>query len=294
MLSDYLKELLDKAKKALDAQIDAIDAQIDALKKQHDAEEEANELEELRLKILEAEKNLVDANVERTVRYFNKATGQWEWMADQKAVAQAQKALEDAQQAYYDKLAEMEYQAKLDELEAQKDALKESYNNLSDSWDEIKNEISKALNKKDVLSLAEILTKLGFTAASGSVGSVNSLIGDINDFTNSFDNGGFAFGKGFLRKGISQGETILDESITNRILSPKSNSQFTDFTNSLRKLFGMSSGDIGAKAQSLINSIDRSSNITGDTYYINGVRIGSDMMDRPLSDILSVLPIYAG
>lgn len=293
MLSDYIKDLLDKAKKALDAQIDAIDAQIDALKKQHDAEEEANELEELRLKILEAEKNLVDANVERTVRYFNKATGQWEWMADQKAVAEAQKALEDAQQAYYDKLAEMEYQAKLDELNAQKEALKENYNALSDNWNDIKDEISKALNKKDVLSLAEILTKLGLTAASGSVGGVNSLIAGINAFTGSFDNGGFAFGKGFLLKGVSKGETVLDESITDRILSPKSNSQFTNFTNSLTKLFGMSSGDIGAKAQSLINSIDRSSNISGDTYYINGVRIGSDMMDRPLSEILSVLPIYA-
>ena len=294
MLSDYIKELLDKAKKALDAQLDAIDAQIEALKKEHDAEEEANELEELRLKILEAEKNLVDANVERTVRYFNKETGQWEWMADQKAVAQAQDALEKAQKNYYDKLADIEYNAKLDELKAQKEALQNSYNNLSDSWSEIKDEISKALNQKDVLSLAEILTRLGLTAASGSVGNVNSLIGNINAFTGSFDNGGFAFGKGFLRKGISQGETILDETITDRILSPKSNSQFTNFTNSLTKLFGMSSGEFGAKAQSLINSIDRSSSTTGDTYYINGVRIGSDMIDRPLSDILSVLPIYAG
>jgi TP901 family phage tail tape measure protein len=294
LLEEYMKELLSKAKKALDEQIDAIDAQIDALKKQHDAEEEANELEELRLKILEAEKNLVDANVERTVRYFNKATGQWEWMADQKAVAQAQKALEDAQQNYYDKLAEIEYQAKLDELQAQKDALKESYNNLSESWNDIKDEISKALNQKDVIGIAEILSRLGLTAARGYVPNVNTLIGDINSFTGSFDNGGFAFGKGLLRKGISQGETILDESITNRILSPMSNMQFTNFTNSLTKLFGMSSGDIGAKAQSLISSIDRSSSIAGDTYYINGVRIGSDMIDRPLSEILSVLPIYAG
>lgn len=294
MLSDYIADLLNKAKKALDAQIDAIDAQIEALQKEHDAEEEANELEELRLKILEAEKNLVDANVERTVRYFNKATGQWEWMADQKAVAEAQKALEDAQKNYYDKLAEIEYQAKLDELKAQKEALQNSYNNLSDSWEEIKDEISKALNQKDVLTLAEILTRLGLTAASGSVGGVNSLISNINAFTGSFDNGGFAFGSGYLRKGVSQGETVLDESITRRILSPMSNAQFTNFTNSLTKLFGMSSGDIGAKAQSLVNSINRSSSITGDTYYINGVRIGSDMMDRPLSDILSVLPIYAG
>lgn len=294
MLSDYIKELLDKAKKALDAQIDTIDAQIEALKKEHDAQEEENELEELRLKILEAEKNLIDANVERTVRYFNKETGQWEWMADQKAVAEAQKALEDAQKNYYDKLAEIEYQAKLDELNERKQALKDSYNNLSDTWSEIKDEISKALNKQDVLGLAEILTRLGLTSAKGSVGEVTSLISDINAFTGSFDNGGFAFGKGFLRKGISQGETILDETITDRILSPKSNSQFTNFTNSLTKLFGMSSGEFGAKAQSLINSIDRSSNTTGDTYYINGVRIGSDMIDRPLSDILSVLPIYAG
>ena len=294
MLSDYIGELLDTAKKALDTQIETIDAQIEKLKNEHDAQEEANEVEELRLKILEAEKALVDANVERTVRYFNKATGQWEWMADQKAVATAQKNLEDAQQAYYDKLEEIEYQAKLDELEAQKEALNKNYNNLSDAWNELKNDMSKALSDKDVLALAEILSRLGLTAASGSVAGVNTLISNINDFTGSFDNGGFAFGKGYLRKAITKGETILDDSITDRILSPRSNSQFTSFTNSLTKLFGMSSGDIGAKAQSLINSIDRSSSISGDTYYINGVRIGSDMVDRPLSEILSVLPIYAG
>lgn len=294
MLTDYVSELLDKAKKALDEQIETIDAEIEKLKNEHDAQEEANELEELRLRILEAEKDLVDANVERTVRYFNKATGQWEWMADQQAVATAQKNLEDAQQAYYDKLAEMEYQAKLDELEAQKEALNKNYDNLSNTWNELKNDISKALSDKNVLALADVLTKLGLTAASGSVAGVNSLIANINDFTGSFDNGGFAFGKGYLRKAITKGETILDDSITDRILSPRSNSQFTSFTNSLTKLFGMSSGDIGAKAQSLINSISRSSSVTGDTYYINGVRIGSDMVDRPLSEILSVLPIYAG
>lgn len=294
MLDDYISEMLDKAKKALDAQIDTIDAQIEKLKNEHDAEEEANELEELRLKIMEAEKNLVDANVERTVRYFNKATGQWEWMADQKAVAQAQKSLEDAQQAYYDKLADIEYQAKLDELQAQKDALNENYDNLSDTWGEIKDEISKALSEKDVLELAEILTRLGLTAASGSVGGVNTLISDIDTFTGSFDNGGFALGKGFLRKATGRAETVLDEETTARILSPQTNAQFTGFTNSLSKLFGMSRGDVGAKAQSLINTIDRSSNITGDTYYINGVRIGNDMLDRPLSEVLSVLPIYAG
>ena len=294
MLDDYISEMLDKAKKALDAQIDAIDAQIEKLKAEHDAEEEANELEELRLKILEAEKKLVDANVERTVRYFNKATGQWEWMADQKAVAEAQKSLEDAQKAYYDKLADIEYQAKLDELQAQKDALNENYDNLSDTWSEIKDEISKALSEKDVLELAEILTRLGLTAASGSVGGVNTLISDIDTFTGSFDNGGFALGKGLLRKDTSKTETVLDDSITDRILSPRANAQFTSFTNSLSRLFGMSTGDIGAKAKSLFSTIDRSSSVVGDTYYINGVQIGSDMLDRPLSEVLSVLPIYAG
>lgn len=294
MLDDYISEMLDKAKKALDAQIDAIDAQIEKLKAEHDAEEEANELEELRLKILEAEKKLVDANVERQVRYFNKATGQWEWMADQKAVAEAQKSLEDAQKAYYDKLADIEYQAKLDELQAQKDALNENYDNLSDTWSEIKDEISKALSEKDVLELAEILTRLGLTAASGSVGGVNTLISDIDTFTGSFDNGGFALGKGLLRKDTSKTETVLDDSITDRILSPRANAQFTSFTNSLSRLFGMSTGDIGAKAKSLFSTIDRSSSVVGDTYYINGVQIGSDMLDRPLSEVLSVLPIYAG
>lgn len=277
MLSEYMDELLDKAKDALDAQIKAIDAEIERLKAEHDAQEEANELEELRLKILEAEKNLVDANVERTVRYFNKATGQWEWMADQKAVAQAQKALEDAQQNYYDKLAEMEYQAKLDELKNQKDALNDNYDVLSDTWKDIKDEISKALNKKDILSLATVLSKLGLTAAKGSVAGVNTLISDIGYFTDSLGT-----------------DSLLSASVADRIMSPQSGSSATALASTLSSLLGITTGDLAAKGESLISTISKTSSTVGDTYYINGVRIGNDMLDRPLSEVLSVLPIYAG
>lgn len=294
LLDDYIKGLLDKAKKALDEQTDAIDAQIEALKNERKAEEEKNELEELRLKILEAEKKLVDANVERTVRYYNEETGQWEWMADQKAVSQSQKALEDAQQAYLDKIADIEYEAKLKELEAQKDALKSNYDELKSSWDDIKDSIKQALSDEDVMGIAEILSRLGLTTAGDSVGGVKTLIEAISAFSSgSFDSGGIAYGKGFLRKATALGETVLDPATTERILSPRSNAQFVSFTDSLSKLFGLSSGDIGAKMQSVFSSLDRSSSVVGDTYYINGVKIGSDMANKPLSEILSVLPIYA-
>ena len=136
-LEKYIDKILKKEKDALDKQLKAIDEQIDALQREHDADEDANKLEELRLKILEAEKNLVDAQNERTVRYFNKQTGQWEWMADQKAVYEAQEALKKAQEAYDKEVAEQAYQAQIQALKDLKDMLQNQYNGLAEHWQEI-------------------------------------------------------------------------------------------------------------------------------------------------------------
>lgn len=271
-LSKYIDDILKKAKKALDKQLKAIDEQIEALEREHDAEEDKNKLEELRLKVLEAEKRLEEAKNERTVRYFNKETGQWEWMADQKAVHDAEQALKEAQEAYDKEVAEQEYQAKLQELKDQKEALQKQYDDLAEHWEEILEAIQEA-GKEDV-DFEEILKKLGL---SGEVtDDIRKLIEAILNYEKQLTDGTY--------------EIPLDNETANRIMGGTVGDGSSGDT--LTKLIGLSGGDMNAKGTSIYNS--NITNTTGDVnYYINGLQIGSDMMDRPLSEILSRLSIYA-
>lgn len=269
-LSDYIDKILKKAKEALQEQLDAIDEQIDKLKREHDATEEADKLEELRLKILEAEKRLAEAQQERTVRYFNKETGQWEWMADQKAVAEAQKALEDAQKAYDDEVAEQEYQAQLQALQDQKDALNAAYDELSDRWNKILEALQEAENGSGTTDVAKLLASLGKIAGSTTSSDIKKILEELAQFT-------------------SNPTSVLDSETASRILSVSNG--IGGASSVLNALTGNAAYDLNTKGQSTLGG---NTSIVGDTiYYINGVQIGSDMMNKPLSQILSVLPIYA-
>lgn len=270
-IADYINDILKKAKEALQKQLDAIDAQIEKLKREHDAEEDANKLEELRLKILEAEKRLAEAENERTVRYFNKETGQWEWMADQKAVAEAQKALQDARDAYDKEVAEQAYKAQIQALEDQKDALNKAYDELEDNWQKILEELEKNVNGNKTVNIEALLKKLLGTKGGSYVPDIKAILEAIAAFT-------------------ANPTSVLDEATTAQIMSAQSSTN-GGASSVLSALFGSSSYDLNSHGQSVFGG---SSTIVGDTiYYINGVHIGSDMVDKPLSQILSVLPIYA-
>lgn len=269
-IADYINDILKKAKEALQEQLDAIDEQIEKLKREHDAEEDANKLEELRLKILEAEKRLAEAENERTVRYFNKETGQWEWMADQKAVADAQKALKEAQEAYDKEVAEQAYQAQLQALQDQKDSLNEAYNTLADSWETIYEELENILNGKGTVDIAKLIQQLLGTKGGSYAQDIQSLLEAIGAFT-------------------ANPTSVLDTATTARIMSM--NGATGGATSVLSAMLGSGSYDLNGRGQSTLGG---NTSIVGDTiYYINGVQIGSDMMNKPLSQILSVLPIYA-
>lgn len=82
---------------------------------------------------------------------------------------------------------------------------------------------------------------------------------------------------------------VLDPDTTRMILSPESNAQFTNFVKSLGLLFGTAENTADRSMKTAaVSSTDRHD----VTYYINGVKIGSDMANRPLSEILSVLPLH--
>lgn len=272
-LEQYMAEILDAAEDALNDQLEAINAQIYALKYQTEAAEKATALEEARLELLEAEKNLLDANTERTVRYYNAATGQWEWMADQREVMRAQEELYDAQ----------------------KNLLEAEYDALATAWNELKDEISKALENGEEIDINEIIAALGRSAASGSVPALQELIGSIFGYTEdpravaNFDGGGLASGLGWMPKGTRGTEAVLDSSLTKAILNPQTNAAFTGFTDSLATLFQLAGGSGGLPSSRFMGNV---SNLYGGNTYIEGVKIGSDMMNRPLSEVLSTLNLY--
>ena len=92
------KKLLEEQKKLQQEMFDTLKKQVDEYyaKLIEDKEKELT-LEERILAVQQAEAALANAQRERTVRYYNAATGQWEWQANAKNVKSAQDALKKAQ-----------------------------------------------------------------------------------------------------------------------------------------------------------------------------------------------------
>lgn len=89
---------LEEQKKIQQEMFDTLKQQVDEYyaKLIEDKEKELT-LEERILAVQQAEAALANAQRERTVRYYNAATGQWEWQANAKNVKSAQDALKKAQ-----------------------------------------------------------------------------------------------------------------------------------------------------------------------------------------------------
>lgn len=128
---------IDAIKRQRDAETDAIDEQIDALKKQNEETERGEKLEELKLNILKKQDELLNARNERTVRQYNAATGQWEWVADAEKVKQAQEDLENAKKDLRDYERDTERELAIEELEARKKAIEAAYQLKIDTWQKL-------------------------------------------------------------------------------------------------------------------------------------------------------------
>lgn len=165
-LDSAVQKKLDEAKANRDAELDAIQAQIDALKEKNEAEDTALAIEEKRAAIterqnelLEKQKALLEARNERTVRTYNAKTNQWEWIADEKNVKNAEDALKSAQDALEkakDDLAD--YNKKLDRdaeiaaLEAKKKQINAHYDALENAWNRIMDSLNDPVREiNDIL-----------------------------------------------------------------------------------------------------------------------------------------------
>ena len=147
---------IDAIKKQRDAEIEAIDEKIDALKKQNEEEERSKKLEELKLDILKKQDALLNARNERTVRQYNAATGQWEWVANPEKVKQAQEDLENAKKELREYEADVEQDIALAELEARKKAIEAAYQLKIDGWRKLIDQLNGDVETEKALLAASL------------------------------------------------------------------------------------------------------------------------------------------
>ena len=122
-INETISRQITLIKRERDAALKPLDDEIDALKKAKETQDEQLELAEKQKAVEEAKAELETANQERTIRFFNKETGHWEWRADQERIADAEEKVKSAEKA----LADYEYEMQIRELERQRDALSAEY-----------------------------------------------------------------------------------------------------------------------------------------------------------------------
>lgn len=101
---DLLNKNYDYANKQLSLYQTKWDELINALQADTDAQEMANKLAEKQQAVEDAREALANAQKQRTIRMYNAATGQWEWVADQSKVSSAQEKLSKAEDSYADEV----------------------------------------------------------------------------------------------------------------------------------------------------------------------------------------------
>ena len=303
-LVDYL---LDKGNDDLKDQLKVLDDQLAELEAERKAQEESNKLQEKQLAVDNALLDLNKAQVERTVRYYNEETQQWEWMADQKAVQDAQEAYEKALKDLNDYLSDQDYEERKAAIQAQKEDLQAQFDAYKDSWNAIVDAIEAPSG--DIKALLADLRGTGTSTMKGQAGGIAALLNalrggfvgsgynfglsNINANTSgstttsrtTFDSGGIAFGSGLMRKGGVGPEAVIGPDITSAILNPVRNANFATFADSVRMLMG-ASDSIVAKRDSFVT------NNNGGNIYVNGIKVGSDMMQKPFAEVMRTISLH--
>lgn len=105
-----------------------------------------------------------------------------------------------------------------------------------------------------------------------------------------FDQGGVARGRGVMVKDVEAPEVVLSPVLAADVLNPIRNQEFMQFADALGIMFSTAhdfAPDLRATPATVSTNNTDSHNI-----YINGVQIGESMVQRPLSETLSLLGIH--
>lgn len=256
---------------------DALEKFIDGYKELRDLQKESLDLEEKKESVLEAQKELLDAQQAledaknaRGVYRLNAETGQFEWVQDEKAILEAEEDVKSAEENLnnaIENLQESVDTAIISELE--------SGNATNESILAILTGIASAIDNE---GLHEYLNQFLNYAKENGID-----IGNI-----SFDSGGIARGLGFLPKATRATESVNDPALTAKILSPTSNAQFDRYVRDMGIMFEQARAYTQAP---VLQSIAGNSVVTttNNSTYINGVKIGSDMMSKPFGEVLQMV-----
>lgn len=109
--------------------------------------------------------------------------------------------------------------------------------------------------------------------------------------TTMFDGGGVANGLGYLTKGVREPEAVNNPELTAKILAPTSNAQFDRYVRDMGILFETAREYAISKPvmQSAVGNSTTTNNNSNNSYSINGVKIGSDMLTRPFGEVLQMM-----
>lgn len=105
-----------------------------------------------------------------------------------------------------------------------------------------------------------------------------------------YDQGGIASGKGVMLKGVDNPEVVLSPVLASDVLNPVKNDEFMQFADALGIMFS-SAHDFAADLRATPATVS-TNNTDSHNVYINGVQIGESMMQKPLSETLSLLGIH--
>ena len=272
-IADLQDSLYNELKTAINGQItklnDAreeekkkIQEQLDAMEEQRNTRDEQLDLEEKILAVQKAEAALQTAMTDRTVRYYNALTGQWEWGANAQNVKSAAEQLEQAQKALEDYQSEKSYQEARAALEAEQDAIDAKYDDLEARWKKVTDSL-----EAPVESVAEALTLLAknyIPTMATDVKNLNKLLEQFGYSVNTsagkmtyratdlpvFDSGGVLNGMGGI-KATSLDEMVLPPDITAKMLSVNAGNMFATRMNELRYLYGVGGSMAGTSNTSI-------------------------------------------
>ena len=179
-LDAAVQKELKKARDARDDELAALDARLEQLQAERDAKKEQLDLEEKLKKVEEARFALENAQNERNVRYYNAATGQWEWGADAKTVKSARESLEQAQKDLADYQDELAYQATVDAINRRKDAINAAYDALEAGWEKITESIQEP--GREISQILADIAQHGTPLMKAQVDNTGKLLGDLNNY----------------------------------------------------------------------------------------------------------------
>lgn len=165
------------------------------------------------LNLIRAQANLQEVLANRNVRMYQ--NGQWTWVADHEAVADAEEQLEEAKYNYRQAQIELRQQSVIDNydqmiasLEMQKGAQEAEFEALREQWEEIEKQLTteasamdqilEVINTNNLPQLSEIINKTGDSLLS----LINRLSGMVGGGSiggskgSSGGGGGYSFGGG--------------------------------------------------------------------------------------------------